>query len=259
MSKINLVRIAHVFYNHADLDAAHQFLLDFGLQVIDKTDDRVYYSGLGSEPFVYCATKSETNSFGGAAFVVESMADLELAAKTLPGATDVHDVKAPGGGKRVTFYDPIDGFPFHLVHGQTPKAVNDRPPELDYNFPGAKHRSVNKTQRFEQGPAPVDKLGHFGCCVTDFDKTYEFYSTRFNLKASDLIHDSSGKDITAFLHLDRGMEQVDHHTFFFFQGPLLLLPLMMKPTLSSRDAGAMLTLTLLQPCRTAIPCPPFEL
>jgi len=29
----------------------------------------------------------------------------------------------------------------------------------------------------------------------------------------------SGKDITTFLHLDRGSEWVDHHSFFFFEGP----------------------------------------
>jgi catechol 2,3-dioxygenase-like lactoylglutathione lyase family enzyme len=96
--------------------------------------------------------------------------------------------------------------------------VSQRPPQLDYNYPQDKQREVNKTQRFKPGPAMVDKLGHFGCCVTDFEKTYNFYTTHFNLKASDLIHDSTGKDITAFLHLDRGMTQVDHHTFFFFEG-----------------------------------------
>lgn len=216
--RINLVRIAHVYYNHTDLQTAHQFMLDFGLQVADQTDDRIYYKGLCAEPFVYCASKGDENSFGGAAFVVESIHDLELASRILPGATDIHDVDAPGGGKRVTFYDPVDGFPFHLVFGQTPKEVSPRPAELDYNFPHDKHRDVNKTQRFKPGPAMVDKLGHFGCCVTNFEKTYNFYTTHFNLKASDLIHDSTGKDITTFLHLDRGMEKVDHHTFFFFEG-----------------------------------------
>lgn len=34
-----------------------------------------------------------------------------------------------------------------------------------------------------------------------------------------LIHDERGRDITTFLHLDRGEELVDHHCFFFFEGP----------------------------------------
>jgi hypothetical protein len=33
------------------------------------------------------------------------------------------------------------------------------------------------------------------------------------------VHDKSGKDVTTFLHLDRGSELVDHHCFFFFEGP----------------------------------------
>ncbi|GAB1319458.1 hypothetical protein MFIFM68171_09668 [Madurella fahalii] len=217
--KIQLVRIAHVYYTHVDLDQARQFLLDFGFTIAEDRGDTVFFKGYGTEPFVYCATKGASNEFGGAGFVVESMADLELASRTLPKATAIEESDAPGGGKRVTFRDPVDDFPFHLVYGQTPVEKSAHLPELNYNYPETKHRAVNRTQRFKKGPAPVHKLGHFGCCVTDFAKTFEFYTTRFNLKPSDLIHNAEGKDITTFLHLDRGMEQVDHHTFFFFEGP----------------------------------------
>jgi hypothetical protein len=169
---------------------------------------------------VYCAIKGTKNTFGGAAFAVDSLADLELASQTLPNATPIHDLEeAPGGGKRVTFTDPVDDFPFHLVFGQTPVPHGRDPPELAYNYPSAKKRGVNRTQRFQQGPAPVHKLGHFGACVTDFAKAYQFYTTRFNLKASELVFDDEGRDVTTFLHLDRGGEQVDHHCFFFFEGP----------------------------------------
>ncbi|EAQ91781.1 hypothetical protein CHGG_00016 [Chaetomium globosum CBS 148.51] len=218
-TKINLVRIAHVYYTHSDLAKAREFLSDFGFTVADDRGDTVYYRGYGTEPFVYCAKKGEANEFGGAAFLVESMADLELASNTLPQATAIEDSDAPGGGKRVTFRDPVDSFPFHLIYGHTLVEKTAHLPELNYNYPETKHRAVNKTQRFKQGPAPVHKLGHFGCCVTDFVKAFEFYTTRFNLKPTDIITDSTGKDITAFFHLDRGMEQVDHHTFFFFEGP----------------------------------------
>lgn len=34
-----------------------------------------------------------------------------------------------------------------------------------------------------------------------------------------LIHDDTGRDIATFLHLDRGKELVDHHSFFFYEGP----------------------------------------
>jgi len=73
----------------------------------------------------------------------------------------------------------------------------------------------------EKRPAPVHKLGHYGMVVTDFDKAYAFYTSRFNLIASDLLHTPTGKNVTAFNRIDRGPDiLVDHHTFFFFEGPI---------------------------------------
>lgn len=120
----------------------------------------------------------------------------------------------------MTFNDPIDNFPCHLVYDQTPVSRSLDPEERVYNYPSTKNRSVNKEQRFEKGPALIHKLGHYGCCVTNFAAAYEFYTTHFNFIASDLVYDpETGKDITTFLRLDRGKEQVDHHCFFFFEGP----------------------------------------
>lgn len=217
-TKIKLTNIAHVYYTHNDFDKAKQFLVDFGFKIAQESSDAIYFKGYGTEPFTYCASRGP-DEFGGVAFAVESLADLELAASTLPKATPIHEMTAPGGGKRVTFYDPVDNFPFHLIYGQAKVDPSDGLPELDYNFPQTKNRAVNKTQRFKKGPAPIHKLGHFGCCVTDFAKALEFYTTKFNFKPSNLVYDETGKDITTFMHLDRGMEQVDHHCFFFFEGP----------------------------------------
>lgn len=217
--KINLKRIAHVYYTHKNLDVAHQFLLDFGLSPVKRTEDTIYYRGYGTEPFVYCAQKGTEDKFGGTAWVVDSLEDLELAT-SLPGATPIQDSDAPGGGKKVTFYEPIDGCPWHLVYGQSAVEITETFPELAYNFPTSKHRPVSKTQRFKKGPAPVHKLGHYGLCHTNYGKAFEFYTSNFNFKPSDLVYDPKTKeDIVTFLHLDRGSERVDHHSFFFFEGP----------------------------------------
>lgn len=136
-SKINLVRIAHVYYTHKDIQKAREFLLDFGLTECKRTEKRTYYRGYSHEPFVYCAQEGPENEFGGAAFVVESDRDLELAQQTLPGASKIYElVDAPGGGKCVTFYDPVDRFPFHLVYGQTPLDGEQLLPEIQFNFVG---------------------------------------------------------------------------------------------------------------------------
>ena len=49
--------------------------------------------------------------------------------------SDVYESTAPGGGKCVTFYDPVDGFPFHLVWGQSKvEPLDPRFPDLKPNF-----------------------------------------------------------------------------------------------------------------------------
>ncbi|KAF5006059.1 hypothetical protein FDECE_7541 [Fusarium decemcellulare] len=229
--RIKLVRIAHVYYTHRNISAARSFLTDFGFEIAHQEKNETYYRGTGAEPFVYWASEGTEDSFGGAAFVVESMDDLNYAAQSLPNATEVHEMKdVPGGGFRVTFKDPIDGFPFHLVYGQTPidgleKDLSERDFNLEISFNGSKkvHTPLisHEPSLIKIGPASVHKLGHFGMCVTDFDKAYEFYTSRFNFTASDLIYNDDGKNITTFLHLDRDKELVDHHCFFFFEGPLL--------------------------------------
>lgn len=185
-AKIQLNHIAHVYYTHKNFDKQVQFLADFGFQKEKVVGKSIYYRGYGPEPFVYVLTAGDEDAFGGAAFAVESEEDLVLAAATLPNATPIYELTdAPGGGKCVTFNDPVDGFPMHLVYGQTMRQVTEFP-ERDFNFPMHKHRDVNKFQRFEKAPAPVHKLGHFGMCVTNFAKTYEFYTSRFSLVPSDV-------------------------------------------------------------------------
>ncbi|EXJ87574.1 hypothetical protein A1O3_04534 [Capronia epimyces CBS 606.96] len=218
-AKINLVRIAHVYYTHQNIEKAREFLADFGFIESQRSGSKTYYRGYGREPFVYCAQEGPKDEFGGAAFVVETEQDLELAQQTLPGASKIYELDAPGGGRCVTFHDPVDGFPFHLVYGQTPLTDEQLLPELQFNFPAHKQRPAGRYQRFEKGPAPVHKLGHFGMCVTNFDKTFEFYTSRFNFYPSDLGHTPDGKNVIVFNRLARGKELVDHHCFFFFEGP----------------------------------------
>lgn len=133
--KINLVRIAHVYYTHKNIEKAQQFLVDFGFVECHRSGNDTYYRGYGREPFLYCARAGTENSFGGAAFVVETENDLEVAVRTIPGASEIRELTdAPGGGKCVTFHDPVDGFPFHLVHGQ--KLIDEETllPEIQFNF-----------------------------------------------------------------------------------------------------------------------------
>ncbi|KAI0021594.1 Glyoxalase/Bleomycin resistance protein/Dihydroxybiphenyl dioxygenase [Xylariomycetidae sp. FL0641] len=216
--KIQLVRIAHVYYKYTDMEKAVTFLNDFGFTEEKRvSDDKIYYRGYGTEPWVLCAIKADKDEFGGAGFVVESEEDLQIAADYLPKASKIYELSdAPGGGKCVTFHDPVDGFPMHLTYGQQTVPMLDIPlPHEAVNYPTEKNRPTNHFQRFRKRPAPVHKLGHFGVRTTNFAKAYDFYCKHFNFLASDLIHDADKVDRTVFYRLDRGDEPVDHHVFFF--------------------------------------------
>ncbi|KAK1502245.1 glyoxalase [Colletotrichum tamarilloi] len=200
--KINLVRIAHINYSYHNLERAEAFFRDFGFVEASREGTRVYYRGYGPEPFVLCAEAGAKDGFGGAAFVVDSEEDLEYASKTLPGASEPYELsKAPGGGRRLRSTERRAHFSGLI------KVSRD----LNVFLVNSTYKSI--------GPAPVHKLGHFGACVTDFQQTYDFFTTRFNFIPSDLVHDETGRNVTVFLRLDRGEELVDHHCFFFFEGP----------------------------------------
>ena len=138
--KIKLVRIAHVYYTYESLEKQNQFLDDFGLIEVKRayagtSNEKIWYRGYGTEPFVYCLTKGDEDEFGGAAFVVESRDDLELATRTVPNASGIYELEdAPGGGECVTVRDPVDNFQLHLVWGQTQRELTEELHQRDYNF-----------------------------------------------------------------------------------------------------------------------------
>lgn len=141
--KINLVRIAHVYYTHASFEREHDFLQDFGFTPIKTLNpglpnETIYYRGYGTEPFLYCSRKGTEDAFGGTAFVVESRKDLELATRMVPGASKIWEMsEAPGGGECVTVRDPVDAFEVHLVYGQKGREMEEEHEQRVFNFVGA--------------------------------------------------------------------------------------------------------------------------
>ena len=135
--KIILDRIAYVIYKYSDWEKELEFLYDFGFTEAKRvSDEKIYFRGYGTEPWVLLAIKADKAEFGGVGFVVESEDDLHYAAKVLPNASKVQDLEdAPGGGKRVIFNDPVDGFPFHLVYGQQSSPMIEIPlPKTPMNY-----------------------------------------------------------------------------------------------------------------------------
>ncbi|KAG4437102.1 hypothetical protein IFR05_007400 [Cadophora sp. M221] len=215
--RIRLVKTAFVIYNHEDLSAARQFFSDFGMSIVQESPGKeICFSGFGTEPLVYIARQAETgaSNFGGAAYEVESYQELERASK-IHGASGISELKTPGGGYIVTLTDPA-GHQVHLVHGQSPKELQPTNLEkLVVNYEDEKPRK-GKFQRFQTGPAPVHKWGHYGVTYPEgmYQEMYDFYTKNLALAPSDIVY-LGERPVTCFFHIDRGLEFTDHHAFFF--------------------------------------------
>ena len=218
--RIRLHKTSYVIYSHVDLDEAVKFLQDFGMTIVHRSlgSGEVYLGGYGPDPFVYVAKRAEagTPQFEGAAYVVEDRDELVKASK-IAGASKIQPLDAPGGGEYVTIHDPA-GFPVHLVHGQEQKQVSRsdlRHQRLKFNYEDEKSRK-GEFHRFEPGPVPVYKWGHYGVTYPDggYQAMFDWYTSTLALSPSDFVY-RNGKPMTVFFHIDRGEDYTDHHAFFF--------------------------------------------
>ncbi len=215
-NRVRLVKTAFVIYHHADLAKARQFFLNFGMSIAREHDGKeIYFQGYGVEPIVYIARIAQKEShFGGAAYVVESYAELEKAAR-IHGATQIAVFEGPGGGEWVTLTDPA-GHHVHLIFGQQEKEKQEmKLPKLLVNFEDDKPRKGN-FQRFEPGPAPVHRWGHYGVTYPTgtYQMMFDWYTSNLRLAPSDIVY-KEGQPSTCFFHIDRASEFTDHHSFFF--------------------------------------------
>lgn len=220
VSRITVSRLAHVHYQHPDLQRASAFLQDFGLHEELKTENRSYLRGYGVQPYVHVAEQSPDGErhFLGAYWVVDSREELDKAAG-LPGATAVHQLKGPGQGEAVTVPDPNDNL-VGFVYGQSLRQADAQEGALERDESGRVPNTVTDKvrkgtfRRFDMGPSPVHKLGHYGYMVPPekFDETLTWYTTVLNLKPTDCVYDPvTGKDETVFMHIDLGPRYSDHH------------------------------------------------
>jgi hypothetical protein len=217
-TRIRLLKTAFVIYYHADLESADHFLRDFGLTACEdlRGEEQIFYRGYGLERVCYISrlAKDGKSRFGGAAYVVESRDELFKAIK-IEGASTIEKLGAPGGGEVVKLTDPV-GFDIYLVHGQQERSkVDVQLEKLVVNFEDEKSR-LGRFQRFQHGPAPVHKWGHYGVTypVGSFQMMFDWYTKHLALVPSDMVY-VKDDPVTAFFRIDRGLDYTDHHSFFF--------------------------------------------
>lgn len=220
LKKIQVTSLAHAHYQHPRLEKASTFFIDFGLIEEARTSSKIFFRGNGAQPYIYVAEQSpdENRHFIGAYWNAASLQALQDAT-TLPNASQIEDNEGPGGGKVVRVIDP-HGFVVGFLYGQTMRSVHkqDLHLELCTSYPQSNSATEKprkgSTRRFQHGPSPVNKLGHYGISVPKarYKETMDWYMTILNLKPTDAIFDpKSGEELTCFTHIDLGPEYTDHH------------------------------------------------
>lgn len=153
--QIRVIKLAHIRFQHPNLDVISQFLQDFGMDVVKQTTDRLWLRGYSNDPYVYYAQRGAKKFLGGT-FEVETHDDLVKASR-LPTSSPIQMLSDdPGKGSMVTAYD-AEGMPINFIHGQAPAQAGEVPQQLVLNHEVNKPRK-RRFQRFEQGPAAVHKV-----------------------------------------------------------------------------------------------------
>ncbi|KEF57077.1 uncharacterized protein A1O9_07267 [Exophiala aquamarina CBS 119918] len=227
-SKVQLVRIGHVYFEHSNLSAFANFAEDFGFIIEKRTSDTIYFRGYGRDPVIYIASQSKDDQprFKGPAFVARDQHEFDKACK-LPGAMQSDLTEVPGGGRLCTIARPNETF-MHIIYGQEerPFDPSEPPPSAThevqgpYNGPFEKRR-CGEYQRYHEGPALIHKVGHFGYICKEFDEELDFYTSNFNFVHSDILFhpEIANLDVMTFMHLDLGKEFSDHHIMFLSRAP----------------------------------------
>ena len=110
---IKVTDVAYARFTAPDLDRMEGFLNDFGLVRSARTETALYMRATAQDHHVHVTELGDPN-FTGFAFEATSEEDLHVLSQA-KGASDVHDIDEPGGGKRVSITDP-DGFIIEVVN-----------------------------------------------------------------------------------------------------------------------------------------------
>lgn len=208
-------RLAYLVLERPDLAKAEAFLVAFGLDVAERTDDALYFRAATAVPFCYVVRRGPRARFASFAVEVEDRRALETLAK-VEGASDVQPLATPGGGSVVYLTDP-SGFRVEAVHGQAAyPAVPTR--ELLTANSGDRIQRVNGTQRPPVAPPDVLKLGHLVLELADYQATSGWYTRHLGLIPSDVQVLPDGSPAIAFMRFDRGSVPSDHHSLALAQG-----------------------------------------
>ncbi len=207
--------LSYLIFDRPDLARSEEFLKDFGLRGVTSANGHLFFRGTDTSPFCYVVRRAPKARFVGFGLRVESVRDLESLAR-LPGASPVEPLSWPGGGYCVHLTDP-SGFRVDAVAEQASTQPLPHRAALPLNSVDATAR-VNGTQRLENAPPDIIRLGHLVLEVADYQATCAWYTRHFGFIPSDVLVLPDGSPAVAFMRLNLGNTPADHHTLALAQG-----------------------------------------
>lgn len=209
--------LAFLRFEAPDLAASERFQLDFGMQTVERSADRLVMRGAGTAPCIYVATRARKPRCVGAAFDVPAGTDLAALVRDA-GARPLDSALIPGGGRGVELIDPA---------GHALWLLADRPevaplPLRDPLYAGTntlRHKPrVNAGVRAPLEPVTVERIGHMVLQTTDFPTMADWYMRHLGLIPTDVQYLADGSPALCFFRLDLGDKPADHHTFVILGG-----------------------------------------
>ncbi|MEE2970801.1 MAG: catechol 1,2-dioxygenase [Pseudomonadota bacterium] len=215
MPVIKVKDIAYGRLRSPDLDVQEEFLTEFGMVRVERTNDALYMRGTDGDQFVHVTHKADKPSWVGFAYNAASEEDLEIISK-VPGATGIENMDEPGGGKRVRLTEP-NGFQIEIVHGQ---AKHDPIPVRfqKLNMGPESENRAGELMRIDTGKSRVKRIGHGVMGATNLKETVAWFRETLGFIGSDDVYAGQEDNLMgSFSRCDQGENYVDHHVFFCIQ------------------------------------------
>ena len=215
MPTIKVTDMAFVRVRVPDLDRAEEFLTDFGLARAERTASALYMRGTGSAHHVHVTELGEPK-FLSLAFTAAQRDDLDALSR-VPGASEVEEMREPGGGYRVRLTDP-DGNQVEVIHGMA--TVQPVPHDvLPLNDANDGLRRAGVLSRHTRRAAKVLRIGHAVLMTGQSDTMVHWFREHLGLLCSDEVLAPDNHLALSFNRVDRGDEYVDHHVLLIEAGP----------------------------------------
>ena len=215
---INVTDIAYGRLGAPDLDKMEEFLINFGMVRSDRTKKALYMRGTDGDHHHLHVTELGDPVHIGIAWWAKSEEDLERISK-VPGASDIHELDEPGGGKRVTLTDP-DGRIIEVIHGLgTLEDIKVRDVVMNKGNNKLARTEILRIAQNPGSPSHVKRSAHVVVKTKNLSKFNEWYQSTLGLARTDSINDEdkTGSDMMTFNHIDAGSNYVDHHVLLGMQ------------------------------------------